>query len=277
MVRFVRALTAVAAVLVFLVSAAAAVEPRVLVEGSGDSQELLRGLAQAFSTTHPELVVEVGESIGSTGGVRAVAGGRSELGRVSRPLNDKERYFGLEYQVFAWSPVVFAANLPGGCLDNLASEQILGIYSGAISSWKELGPCPDQKIYLAVREEGDSSRRVLEQALPGFQEIDTPAGKVIYSTPQTVEILETVPFTLAYVPLAALGGSKLVVFRLDSVAADAAAVLRGDYPAVTPFALVWKKPLSATARMFLDFVGSPAGEKIIRDFGVVPASADLPK
>jgi len=67
-------------------------------------------------------------------------------------------------------------------------------------------------------------------------------------------------------------GSDLVVFRLDNVAADAANLLQKRYRMVVSFALIWREPVSEAARQFIGFIYSAVGEKIICDFGVVPAS-----
>jgi len=98
------------------------------IDGTGDSQQLLRELAAAFEAANPDSKIVVPDSIGSSGGVKALVNGKTDIARIARPLKAKEKQLAddLTYQAFAFSPVVFAANLPEQCVDNLTSEQVAG-------------------------------------------------------------------------------------------------------------------------------------------------------
>lgn len=244
-----------------------------VIAGTGDSQQLLRRLAQAFEEQNPGSKISVPDSVGSSGGVKALIHGQADMARVARPLKDKEMALAadLVYREFALSPVVFVANLQDKCVDSLTSAQVVGIFSGTIKDWSELGHCRPHKIYVAARELGDSSREVIEQKITGFREIATLAGKIIYSTPETVQTIEEHPFTFGFLPQATVG-PKLAVFAFNGVAPSAANVQNGSYPLVGHLGLVWRGEPSALGGRFLDFIFSPAGKKIIRSIGVVPAS-----
>ncbi len=122
---------------------AAARQPLVIA-GSGDSQQLLRQLADAFESVNPGRSVIIPDSIGSSGGIKALIDQRCDMARVARPLKEAELALAddLVYREFASSPVVFAANLPDNCVTNLTSEQIVDIFSGRIGDWSKLGNCP---------------------------------------------------------------------------------------------------------------------------------------
>ena len=94
----------------------------------------------------------------------------------------------------------------------------MDIYSGKIISWDEVAHAQDSgKIYVANRELGDSSRRILEEKVPGFKEITNFAGKIIFSTPQMVEIIKTYRQTISYLPLAmATNESHLRVLKVKA-------------------------------------------------------------
>jgi len=260
--------------LVFLVITAAApalAGESLIIPGTGDSQELLQELARAFEASHPGAKIGIPESIGSSGGIKNVIAGNAELARIARPLKESERQAGLEYLLFAYSPIVFAAHLENACLKNLSSAQVVGIFSGTILNWNELGECPDHVIYVANREPGDSSRSAISDYLPAFAAISEPAGETVYSTPETVKILQRYPHTIAYVPLAALADSAIKVLALDGQAPTVANVQTGSYPLATPLGLTWKGRLPAAARAFVDFLFSPEGQRLIRSKGLIPA------
>ncbi len=243
--------------------------PRVLViPGTGDSQVLLHKLTQLYAKNRPGITVEIPESIGSGGGIRSVITGKSEIARVARPLTEKESGQGLKSKVFAQAPVVFAVNPGVAGVENLSLEQIVGIYSGKIQQWDTLGGVG--KIYVMNREEGDSSRTVLGNHIPGLKEIAAPAGATVYSTPEALQTLVTSPGTIGYLPLPATIGTGLKVLRIQDVPPSSTNVRQKKYQMVIPLALVWKDTLSPRAQDFLDFISSPAARKFMLENGVIP-------
>ena len=155
---------------VFFYSAVVAnAQETLVIAGTGDSQALLRNLGAIFEKSHPDVTIEVPNSIGSGGGIKAVGRGEAGLGRTARALKEKEKP-GLTDVAFARSPVVFATNTSVHEVLDLSREQILAIYSGKINNWKEVGG-PDGKIYPLSREEGDSSRETIDKNLAGFKEL----------------------------------------------------------------------------------------------------------
>ena len=214
-------------------------QEKIIIAGTGDSQKLLRDLAARFEQNNPEKKIEVPESIGSTGGIRSTAMGRSDLGRVAGPIREKEKKYGLNYKLFAYSPVVFAVNRSVKEIDNLTFEQVIGIYSGRVNRWEELGG-KQGKIYIVNREKGDSSRSSLEKNIPGFKEIKQLAGEIIYSTPEAVRILTENKNTIGYAPLAMVKGTDLKVLRLNGIEPTQSSVQKRIYKITVSLGLVRK-------------------------------------
>ena len=129
------------------------------IAGTGDSQELLRALAEKFEENHPQVDVIVPDSVGSSGGIREVLDGKSQLARIARPLTEKEISLDFHEVVFARSPVVFVVHPSVTAVDNLSYAQVIAIYSGEIQNWQQLGG-EDKTLYVVNREGGDSSRVV---------------------------------------------------------------------------------------------------------------------
>lgn len=245
----------------------------VLVCGTGDSQDLLRILARSFEKSHPGLEVEVPDSIGSSGGIRKTAEGLCDLGRVARPLQEKEKKYHLVYRVFAFTPVVLTANANVTDVDNLTIEEITGIFSGRIRRWSELGG-HDAPIYIAKREPGDSSRTILENHIPALRKLQVWAGETTYSTAEEVETVARYADTLGFAPLSMVEGRNLKVMKINTIAPTAANVRNGAYRYVLALALVWKEDRSRAAATFTDFLFSPTARRLILEHGALPADTE---
>jgi phosphate transport system substrate-binding protein len=249
-------------------SAVAAAE-KVRVCGTGDSQELLRKLGAAFEQANPGIAVEVPDSIGSDGGVKAAAAGECEIGRVARPLKEKERELNLTYRVFAFSPVVLVVNTDV-TVNDLSGRQIVDIYAGKAKSWGDVGGVP-APITVVNREAKDSSRGQLNDHIEGFKAVENPVGVVAKTTPDALDTLVKTTKAIGYLPAAMAKGQPLKILKIDGVAPTPANVAQGKYPIVAPFGLVWKGGLKGGAVKFYEFLKSAEGKKIIIDYGVVPA------
>jgi len=252
-----------------LAAGTAAAQQKIVVCGTGDSQEVLRQLGAAFEKANPGSTVEVPDSIGSTGGIEATAKGECDLGRVARPLKDKEKALDLTYSVFAFSPVVFVVD-PAAGVDGLSRQQILDVFSGRATSWKALGGA-DLAIAVVNREAKDSSRGVLNERLESFRAILEPVGATAQKTPLAVQMLTSTSGAIGYLPQAVTKGTQLRVLKVDGVEPTPAAVVQEKYAYVAPFGLVWKGQLVGKAKAFSDFIRSEAGQKVLLDYGVVPA------
>ena len=260
----------VVSVLVFGLTSLSLAQEKIVLSGTGDSQDLFRVMALAFEKANPGVKVEIPDAIGTNGGIKATAEGRCDLGRTARALNDNEKQYNLNYRVFANSPVVFALNPGVKGVSNITSEQIVGIFSGKITSWSELGG-ENKKIYMVQREKGDSCRGILENNIPGWKEIKQFPGEEIFTTPEAVAIVARYAGTIGYLPLSMVKSTNLIMIKVDGVYPSLDNVINGSYKLLIPLGLVWKGELKGTAKNFVDFIFSPAGKEIIMENGGFPA------
>lgn len=242
--------------------------------GSGDNQQLLRELAQAYEENNPGHRVMVPDSIGSSGGVKATAGGQCDIGRLARPLRLKEKDYDLTYKVFARSPVVFMVSGNLKRITNITAQQVIAIFAGKMRSWQDMGG-PATKIYIANREKGDSSRTVIEKQLIDFALIDKPVGKTIYSTPETIDIVARHDNTIAYGPLsAAIKRPAINVLGYEGTRPTVATISAGRYPLYSDFGLVWRANIRAEALDFIRFLDTDEAREIIGGYGAVPVASE---
>ncbi len=240
-----------------------------VIEGAGDSRDLLRAIARRFKQIHPNVSVEVPGDTGTHSGIRAVGESTIEMARVARPPKDNEKRYGLTYRAFAESPVVFAVPPDVRRIGDLSTEQVIKIYSGDITNWKYLGGM-SRKIYPVGREVNECSRAVLDEKLPGFKDIKAPASKTFYTTSEAIEAISRHKSTIGYAPMAAVRKTGLKILKLDGVFPSARNVKNGTYKMTVPLGVVYKGKLRPPARAFVDFLYSREARRIIRDYGCIP-------
>jgi phosphate transport system substrate-binding protein len=247
---------------------------KIIISGTGDSYNLLRALAKAMIEKNGGGQIEVPEGVGSAAGIKAVIAGKADLARIARPLKDSEKELGLTEQVFAHTPVVFVVNPDTNGIDNITTEQILGIYSGKITKWSQLG-AREGKIYPLTREHDDSCLRVLNEKLLGFAEVDNSYAKAIYLTQEAVATLQEHKQTIGFVPLSAVINTNLKVLKIDGIEPSNEKILSGEYKFLIPLGIAYKGQPQGLSKEFIDFLYSGDAKKIIKTMGAVPVSDEI--
>lgn len=221
------------------------------IPGTGDGVSVLTAVAAAFTKQNPGSVINVPESIGSSGGIKAAGKGDAILARVARGLKQKEDQYGLTYRPFATVPAVFFISMDIS-IDYLSSQQICDIYSGKISNWEQVGG-PDLPIIVIRREENDSTLAVLRASFPGFDQIKiTDNAMLAKSTPEIFRMTNTEKHAIGFGPYDVAKNSPVRTIKVDGRAPTFS-----GYPSVTTLAFVFQqKKLTPIATKFLEFATS---------------------
>ncbi len=252
--------------LLFLAGAPAlAIAHGLTIPGTGESQALLRVLALEYANTNADRSISVPFAIGSDGGLRELGAGRVQLARTARPLEQSESP-GLVEIEFARSPLVFATN-DSVAVPTLSKAQLLGIYSGEITNWSELGG-PDHEIYVLHREPGSSIRSTLDKQWSDFAGVQS-VGSTVFSTPRVANIIRVKDFTIGYLPL-----SSALADGLSPIALDGVDPADKNYPLMSSFYLVYSGELQGRAQSFVGFLRSDAGAELLKEYGAVPVGGE---
>ncbi|MEW6087187.1 MAG: substrate-binding domain-containing protein [bacterium] len=242
----------------------------IIIAGTGDSVDILQILSFEFIRNNPGVKIILPDSVGSGGGIKLVYEGKAGLGRIAREIKDGEKKYGLNHVWFAYSPVVFVVNFSGKGIDNITYQNIVDIYSGKIAFWNEMGG-GSRKIYVANREDGDSSRLILEKIIPGFKTINTFAGKILYSTQEAADVLVKYKDTIGFIPLSIAIEKNLNVLKVNGTYPSVENVKNKSYNLTTLFGIVWKGELAGKSKLFVDYLFSRSAGDIMVKHGTVPA------
>ena len=126
------------AILSFALVSQAAQADELVIPGSGNPEYVLQALADAFAKHQSQHRVVIPPSSGTAGALQDVLGGKAVLGRVGRALRSDEAAKGFSYIPLGRDPVAFVGGA-GVTIKGLTSAQVLDLYSGRLTNWKEIG------------------------------------------------------------------------------------------------------------------------------------------
>jgi len=159
---------------------------------------------------------------------------------------------------------------PSVAEDNITSEELLDIYRGKKSKWKD-----GKEIIVLTREPGDSSIEVLAKRIPGFGTVydesrQSKRWSILYKDLAMNETLAKTPCAIGLSDLGAVTIEKHAIkpLKINGVAPALDNLASGKYQLYKTLTFVYRKDkLPTEARAFMNFVRSREGEKILKANG----------
>jgi phosphate transport system substrate-binding protein len=238
----------------------------VTLPGTGDSQDLLRAVAQDYTAKFPERQVIVPDSIGSDGGIKAVGIGEAPIGRVARypSSNEVDTYGEFKYTEFARVPVAFVVS-PRAGVKNLDEGEICAIYTGMLTNWKEVGG-RDLPINVQSRPDSGSNMETIRNQISCFTNLEvTSKANFNLRNADLVNSMKTIPGAIGFMPLSEARLHDFSVVSLNGIAPH-----KQDYKLGIGLGFVYKKPLSPSMQEFVDYLSTAPAKKIMRNTGHLP-------
>lgn len=234
----------------------------ITVNGSTSVQPLAEELAKAFKDKNPNTTIDI-QGGGSGVGIKSAADGVVDIGMSSRDLKPEEKSL-KEFKI-AVDGIAVIVN-PTNEIKELSMEQILKIYTGEITDWKDVGGKAG-KITVVTREEGSGTRGA-------FTELTKVAGKdgdktVASAITQgsTGAVITTVagdPNAIGYASYgSAKENSEIKLISVDGKECTEENIYSGEYKIARPFLMLTKSEPTGLAKAFLDFILSEEGQTVV--------------
>jgi phosphate transport system substrate-binding protein len=262
------ALPAVAALYFFLPSSDAAT--RFLVTGSSTVAPILQEVAEALEASDPSLRIEV-ETGGSGRGIKDAKARLSDLGMSSRELSADEAR-GIHPVPIAFDGIALIVHASNP-VDELTTEQVKGIYTGAINDWSTVGGSAGE-ITVINKAEG---RSTLEGFIAhfGLKASDIQAHAIVGDNAQGVRLVAGGRGAIGYVSIgeaqrSAEGGTPIKLLRYGGVRPSIATVADGSYPIRRTLFLLFPDEPDAIGQRILGLLGEAEGRRILEDLSFVP-------
>jgi phosphate transport system substrate-binding protein len=232
--------------------------------GTGAGLTTMSLLADAYVKTHADIAISVLPSLGSSGGIKAVAAGAIQLAVSSRDLTEAERKQGLVAVEYGRTPFVFAVSVKNK-VEAITLQQLADIYSGKTVQW------PDGvKIRIVLRPPSDADSEMVRSMSPELEKAKKQAesrpGMLFAVIDQdTQENIERIPGALGATSLGQIMAEQrqIKALTLDGVRPSPQNLANGSYAYAKIMFLVTSSKTPAAALRFAEFVRSAAGREIL--------------
>jgi phosphate transport system substrate-binding protein len=253
-----------------LAIAAPARAEKVVLEGSTTVLPIAQHAAEDFMKLHKDADISV-RGGGSGVGIASILDGACDIADASRAIQPseiaegKKRGKDIRPTIIAMdgiAPVVHPSNPVKG----LTKEQIKDIYTGKVSNWSAVGG-PDLKIVVVSRDSSSGTFEAFNEMVLSKEKV-RPDAIMQASNQEVAGTVSRTPGAIGYVGLGYLSGS-IKALSVNGVIPSKATVLRHKYPVSRPLYMYTNGAPAGTARQFLAFVKSKAGQKIVEAEGFV--------
>lgn len=231
----------------------------------------MQEISKSFTGNRDGVAAVVWESLGSSGGIRALLAGALDIAISSRPIKPDERLSGATARAFAKTPLVFVTSRSDRQLD-LTRVQIVSIFGLKTVVWPD-----NSRVRVVLRPPSETDIHILVAAFDGMKAAMTRAwargGVPVAMTDQeNLDIAETLPNSLAITSLSTgfLTNRRLRVVRFEGMMPSVESLRQGRYPLSKTLYVVTRRIASTTVRRFVRFLAAPEARAILLRGGAIP-------
>ena len=263
------------AVLVGLCSALGVNAQKLVIKGSDTlGAKLVPTLAEEYKARFPGVSFEIAAE-GSTTGITAITDGTADIGMSSRPAKPTEvsaasakgvNMKPIEVSHDGLAVVVNAGNP----LAKLSKRQVEQIFAGDITDWSAVGGKAG-KISIYTRNTSSGTYSDFKDLAMKKRDYAKSSQKMAGNEQIAAEVAKN-PAGIGYVGLAYTKASGIKVVAIDGLSPTKESVQSKQYPYARPNFFYTNGDPSGESKKFIDFVLSPAGQRIVETVGFMPVN-----
>lgn len=241
---------------------------KISASGSTALLPLLKPAQEAFQDKYKDVTVNVAGG-GSFTGMNQVAEGSVDIGDSDVNLPDEYKDKGLVDHKVVVEPFVFIVD-KANKVDNLTKDQVIGILTGKITNWKEVGG-DDQKITLIHRAKSSGSRATINDVVLKGENFTDDA--VIQDSNGAVRAaIASTPGAIGYVD-APYADDSVKVLKFDGVEYSAQNIIDGKYPIYGYGHMYTKGEPTGAVKAFIEYILSDEFQNSqVEKLGFIPVS-----
>ncbi|MCL1846784.1 MAG: substrate-binding domain-containing protein [Coriobacteriia bacterium] len=163
-------------------------------------------------------------------------------------------------------------------VDSLTLDQVRGIYSGEITSWRQVGG-NDERIIAFQREENSGSQTGMIDLVMGDIPMLPPEkvkvaigmGMLVDEVAEYQNNASSIGYTYRYYIDNLYKNENIKILKIDGVSAEEENLRSGAYPlTVSYYGIIRASDEQSTGGLFLDWMLSPEGQACIKQAGYIP-------
>lgn len=235
--------------------------------GSSEGYPVLEILAEAYENEATEITFA--PSSQSSGGIAGVKDKAIDIGIVSRQPTATENTDNIQYLAIVTNPMVLVTNESVEGVKNLNTDQIKGIYSGAIANWQELGG-PDGEIILLDLAEDENEKEILREYYLGENLKITPKAIVFAEDDEILEALVATSFSIGLIALSKeVEDFPVNILNINGFAPTVANMKSGEYKLTQTIGIVFLPQTESSTQDFINFIQSEKAKKKLEEAGYI--------
>lgn len=221
--------------------------------------------AKQIMTSNPDIRLTIAGG-GSGVGIKQVGEAMIDIGNAGRKATEQEiKSYGLHMVKWAIDGVGVVVN-PKNSVQALSSQQLQDIFAGKIGNWQELGG-EDRSITLYDRDVASGTRAVFWKKALKKGDVSDRANVVVSNGAMKTAIAGD-PYGIGYVSVGHID-STIVPVALNGVVPTLENVKNGSYTVARGLYSMTKGEPAGLAKLVLDYLLSPSGQKIVMDKGFI--------
>jgi phosphate transport system substrate-binding protein len=247
------------------------------ISGSTTVQPISQEAANEFMKLHNGVQVSVAGG-GSGAGIKAAGAGQVDIGESSRVITESEliQYPKLVVTGIAKDSIAVVVNPSLTGVSDLTFEQVAKIFAGEITNWKDIGG-PDHAINVYTRESGSGTLGTFNEyfmtpttgpASKQWTRTISATASVKASNGEMKTAISGDTYGIAYISLGFVD-SSVKALKIAGVEATIDNVNSGKYTVQRVLWVFTNGQPSELEQAFIDYLLSPAGQKIVTDMGYI--------
>jgi phosphate transport system substrate-binding protein len=262
---------------VAMLAQSAVAQKLVTVKGSDTMVIMNARLAEAFMKANPGTTIQVTGG-GSGVGIAALLNGTTDIAAASRPMKSSERdklkarfaTMGVEMPIARDGLAVYLNER--NPVKELTLDQLMAIYTGKVTNWKEVGGS-DAPIVLYSRENSSGTYVYFKDNVLKGKDYSARA-QTLQGTAAVVNAVSRDVNGIGYGGAAYAKGIKFAGVKKDAKTPASTPTLEsvknGSYPITRFLYLYLRTSAKGTAKSFIDYALSPAGQALVQQVGYFP-------
>lgn len=265
------------------VTASIAMAGTVTIKGSDTLVRLGQRWAEEYMKVDKNVVIQVSGG-GSGTGIAALLNGTTDICEASRDMKAKEYKLAEKKGI---KPYRVAVALDGiavflhesNPIESLTIPQLKGIYTGAVTNWKEVGG-PDKRIILYGRENNSGTYAFFKEHVLEKEDY-SDYTQTLPGTAAVVNAVSKDPNGIGYGGIAWATGVKFagvaVADSTEAVMPTVEAVSNGSYPISRELYWFFNGTPTGDVRDLLNWALSEDGQKVAESIDYVPLHPETAK